>query len=249
MRKKYFVVTLILIFLLISYIYGYDPFWFFHSYIHNLYMTLHILYINLFVNEKDVCFVNFDVSCTSVGNISGVVYGPCEYGGVVEAPRPVEARNFRCVAAGRVGNKTAVVFVGKVVTGYPDPEAPFDLHLKQLCANKRGFYAFPLALVGYDAVYVIYPEDGVGYLTFAYNYMWFNHTHFLFTSDGVYVKALLTLPVSNRSVALETGVKTEVMGQVLRNCAYRLLVPNFDMAKLKVGAPLYNTSGFYIKVG
>lgn len=232
------------------------------------------IYFNyyMFIDER-VCFVDFSVVCMSSGNVSGLVYGPCEYSGVVEVPPPVSAGDFRCVAAGRVGNETAVVFVGTVFTGLPDPKAPFDTGLKRLCGMKKGFKAFPDIGIGYPAILVVYPERGVGYLSFIYNGLCrlsslydksgntssydtavdkpiakLNHSAFLFALDGVYLKSEYRDAWGYADVPLEVGVKTEILGPTLNNCVF-VIKTAIDISKLRIGPPLHNASGRYIKTG
>ncbi|AAL64974.1 conserved within P. aerophilum [Pyrobaculum aerophilum str. IM2] len=224
-----------------------------------IFISFFINYLYMFFMDEKICYVNFNVACMSVENISGVVYGPCEYSGVIKVPPPISASDFKCVTAGRVGNMTAVVFIGRVFTGQPDPEAPFETGLKRLCGVKKGLRTFTDEAYGYRAVLVAYPERGIGYLSFIYDFSLppyvvrkpvaeLNHSAFLFASDGIYIKSEHRDARGISVVPLEVGVKTEVLGPTLKNCVF-VINTVVDTSKLKIGTPLYNASGRYIKIG
>ncbi|AAL64728.1 hypothetical protein [Pyrobaculum aerophilum] len=65
------------------------------------------------------CSLSYDVECFSTAPGGGVVWSPCSYDGEIKIEPDIplnwlEWAKFTCVAGGRVGNKTYVVFTREV---------------------------------------------------------------------------------------------------------------------------------------
>ncbi|MEM0467682.1 MAG: hypothetical protein QXT27_00580 [Pyrobaculum sp.] len=80
----------------------------------------------------------------------------------------------------------------------------------------------------------------MGTSLFLYNpwYQLFNRT-VVFGGSGVYID----LPEG-----AEVGVKEEVLGPVLSRCSY-VVNASLNPAELRLGEPLYNTTGRYFRIG
>jgi hypothetical protein len=192
-----------------------------------------------------------DVVCFGgVAEVTGSVWGPCNYTGAVEIidgpPVNWGRGGFKCVAAGRAGGKTYAVFIRVVeadATGEPfKSEAERDL-----CYCAKGeiaLYIFgvkPAVLFAHPGILVVDVEEGVGYLSIAYWVAPFhlNHSRFIFGGDGVYLVD---------GLAAEMGVKREIMGPLLKGCAYRVKV-KLEPEKLTISQPLYNATAKAVRVG
>jgi len=197
-----------------------------------------------------VCHIGGDIICFGgVAEVTGSVWGPCNYTGAVEIidGPPVEwgRGGFVCVAAGRAGGKTYAVFIREAwadATGEPFKSgAERDLCY---CAKERIvpciFVTKPAVLLIRLGILVVDVEEGVGYLSIVYRFQpsqWpFNHRHFIFGGDGVYF------------VGGSVGVKREIMGPLLEGCAYRVKI-RLEPEKLTISQPLYNATARAVRVG
>jgi hypothetical protein len=200
------------------------------------------------------CHIGGDIVCFGgAAEVTGSVWGPCNYTGAVEIVDgpPIDWRysgGFTCVAAGRVGGKTYAAFIRWVgADSIGDPfksEAERDLCF---CAKERivpCIFAKTAVLLGRSAILVVDVEEGAGYLSIVYLYppspQWpYNYSYFIFGGDGVYLV--------NGSEA-EMGAKREIMGPLLKGCAYRVKV-RLEPEKLTIGQPLYNATTRAIRIG
>jgi hypothetical protein len=207
-----------------------------------------------------VCHIGGDIVCFGgVAEVTGSVWGPCNYTGAVEIidGPPIDwwAYSFECVAAGRAGGKTYAVFIREAVadtlTGDPfKSEAERDLCY---CAKKR---IVPCKLAKTLAAYmpvgilVADVEEGVGYLSIGYGMRPYhlNHSRFIF-GDGVYlnIEGFETLRYMG-GLKAAVGAKREIMGPLLEGCAYRVKV-KLEPEKLTISQPLYNTTARAVRVG
>jgi hypothetical protein len=200
------------------------------------------------------CHVGGDIVCFGgVTEVSGSVWGPCNYTGVVEivGGPPVDwgRDDFKCVAAGRAGGRTYAVFTRTAEADYPTGD-PFKTEIERdLCYCAREglvpcmFYK-PAVLIEHVGTLVVDVEEGVGYLSIAYwfPYWLFNHSRFIF-GDGVY----LNMEGLTRFRAA-VGAKREIMGPLLEGCAYRVKV-RLEPDKLTISRPLYNVTARVVRVG
>jgi hypothetical protein len=198
------------------------------------------------------CHIGGDIVCFGgAAEVTGSVWGPCNYTGAVEIVDgpPVEWRRggFKCVAAGRAGGKTYAVFIRVVEADYPTGD-PFKSEAERnlcYCAKERIvpciFIVKPLVLIAYPGILVVDVEEGVGYLSIGYWMTPFhlNYSRFIFGGDGVYFVD---------GLAAEMGVKREIGGPVLEGCAYRVKV-RLEPEKLTISQPLYNTTARALRVG
>jgi len=200
-----------------------------------------------------VCHIGGDVVCFGgAAEVTGSVWGPCNYTGAVEIVDgpPIDWRysgGFKCITAGRTGGKTYAVFIRVVGAVYPtgDPfksEAERDLCY---CAKERivpCIFAKTLALWIRSVILVVDVEEGVGYLSIVYGFpspQWpFNYSYFVF-GDGVYLVD---------GLVAEMGAKREIMGPLLKGCAYRVKV-GLEPEKLTISQPLYNATVRAVRVG
>jgi hypothetical protein len=204
-------------------------------------------------NPPWVCRIGGDIVCFGgVAEVSGSVWGPCNYTGAVEIidgpPVNWGRGGFECVAAGRAGGKTYAVFIRETWADYPtrDPfksEAERDLCY---CAKEKiepCKLAKPDVLLAYPGILVVDVEEGVGYLSIVYMFKFlpesFNYSYFIFGGDGVYLVD---------GVAAEMGVKREIGGPLLEGCAYRVKV-KLEPEKLTISQPLYNITTRAVRVG
>ena len=189
-----------------------------------------------------VCHIGGDVVCFGgVAEVTGSVWGPCNYTGTVEIidgpPIDWGRGGFVCVAAGRAGGKTYAVFIREAwadATGEPfKSEIERDLCY---CAKERivpCIFAKPAVLIAHVGIFVVDVEEGVGHLFIGY---WMrpydlNHSRFIFGGDGVYLVD---------GLAAKIGAKREIMGPLLEGCAYRVKI-RLEPEKLTISQP-YTTS-------
>jgi hypothetical protein len=197
-----------------------------------------------------VCHIEGDVVCFGgAAEVSGFVWGPCNYAGVVEIidgpPVNWGRDGFECVAAGRAGGKTYAVFIRETWADYPTGD-PFKSGAERnlcYCAKERivpCIFVRPDVLLVRAGILVVDVEEGVGYLSIVYRFQpsqWpFNHSHFIFGGDGVYFAGGLV------------GVKQEIMGPLLEGCAYRVKV-RLEPEKLTISQPLYDVTTRALRVG
>ena len=203
------------------------------------------------------CHIGGDIVCFGgAAEVTGSVWGPCNYTGAVEIidGPPIDWRysgNFKCITAGHAGGKTYAVFIREVGAVYPtyDPfksEAERDLCF---CAKERivpCIFAKTLALWRRSAILVVDVEEGVGYLSIVYGYpspQWpFNYSYFIFGNDGVYLVDLVD------GLMAEMGAKREIMGPLLKGCAYRVKI-RLEPEKLIISQPLYNATTRAVRLG
>jgi hypothetical protein len=178
-----------------------------------------------------VCRIEGDIVCFGgVAEVTGSVWGPCNYTGAVEIVDgpPVEwgRGGFKCVAAGRADGKTYAVFIRVVEADYPTGE-PFKSEAERnLCFCAKGeiaLYIFgvkPDVLIAYPGILVVDVEGGVGYLSIVYRFplsLWpFNYSYFIFGGDGVYlnIEGFETLRYMG-GLKAAVGAKREIMGPLL----------------------------------
>jgi hypothetical protein len=206
------------------------------------------------------CRIGGDIVCFGgVAEVTGSVWGPCNYTGVVEIvdgppidwEPPVEWRRggFECVAAGRAGGKTYAVFIREAWADYPTGDPFKSVAERDLCFCAKMwivpciFIVKPLVLLAYPGILVVDVEEGVGYLSIVYMFKFlpesFNYSYFIFGGDGVYLID---------GLVAEMGAKREIMGPVLKGCAYRVKV-RLEPEKLTISQPLYNVTTRAVKVG
>jgi len=200
-----------------------------------------------------VCHIGGDIACFGgVAEVTGSVWGPCNYTGAVEIidGPPIDwqySGGFKCVAAGRTGGKTYAAFIrviGADATGDPfKSEAERDLCY---CAKERivpCIFAKPAVLLTRVGILVVDVEEGVGYLSIVYTFKFlpesFNYSYFIFGGDGVYLVD---------GLVAEMGAKREIMGPLLKGCAYRVKV-KLEPEKLTISQPLYNITTRAVRVG
>ena len=199
-----------------------------------------------------VCHIGGDIVCFGgAAEVTGSVWGPCNYTGAVEIidGPPIDWRysgGFKCITAGRADGKTYAVFIRVIeadATGEPfKSEAERDLCF---CAKERivpcifARTAVSLVRVG---IFVVDVEDGVGYLSIVYTFKFlpqpFNYSYFIF-GDGVYLVD---------GLVAEMGAKREIMGPLLKGCAYRVKI-RLEPEKLTISQPLYNITTRAVRVG
>jgi hypothetical protein len=200
------------------------------------------------------CHIGGDVVCFGdVAEVTGSVWGPCNYTGAVEIidGPPIDwqySGGFECVAAGRASGKTYAAFIrviGADAIGEPfKSEAERDLCF---CAKKRivpCIFAKPAVLLARVGIFVVDVEEGVGYLSIVYTFKFlpepFNYSsYFIFGGDGVYLVD---------GLVAEMGAKREIMGPLLKGCAYRVKV-KLEPEKLTISQPLYNVTTRALRVG
>ena len=196
------------------------------------------------------CHIGGDIVCFGgVAEVTGSVWGPCNYTGAVEIidgpPVNWGRGGFKCVAAGRAGGKTYAVFIREAWADYPTGE-PFKIAERDLCFCAKKwivpciFIVRPDVLLAHVGILVVDVEEGVGYLSIGY---WvtpysLNHSRFIF-GDGVYLVD---------GLAAEVGAKREIMGPLLKGCAYRVKV-RLEPEKLTISQPLYNITTRAVRVG
>jgi hypothetical protein len=168
-----------------------------------------------------VCRIEGDVVCFGGAvEVTGSVWGPCNYTGAVEIidgpPVNWGRGGFKCVAAGRADGKTYAVFIRVVEADYLTGE-PFKSEAERnLCYCAKGeiaLYIFgvePDVLIAYPGILVVDVEEGVGYLSIVYRFppfrWFFNYSRFIF-GDGVYLVD---------GLAAEMGAKREIGAPSLR---------------------------------
>jgi hypothetical protein len=198
------------------------------------------------------CHIEGDIVCFGgAAEVTGSVWGPCNYTGAVEIVDgpPIDwqySGGFKCITAGRADGKTYTVFIRVIeadATGEPFKSvAERDLCF---CAKERIvpciFVTKPAVLLIRLGILVVDVEEGVGYLFIGY---WvtpyhLNYSRFIFGGDGVYLVD---------GLAAEVGAKREIMGPLLKGCAYRVKV-KLEPEKLTISQPLYNITTRAVKVG
>jgi hypothetical protein len=210
------------------------------------------------------CHIGGDIVCFGgVAEVSGSVWGPCNYTGAVEIidGPPIDwaveiidgppvnwgRGGFVCVAAGRAGGKTYAVFIREAWADYPTGD-PFKSGAERdLCFCAKIwivpciFIAKPLVLIAHSGILVVDVEEGVGYLSIGYWVAPFelNHSRFIFGGNGVYLVD---------GLVAEVGVKREIGGPLLKGCAYRVKV-KLEPEKLTISQPLYNATARAVRVG
>ena len=205
-----------------------------------------------FLAAQWACHIGGDIVCFGgVAEVTGSVWGPCNYTGAVEIidgpPVEWERGGFVCVAAGRAGGKTYAVFIREAVAGEPTGD-PFKSEIENdlcYCAKKRIVpcrIAKPLIAYTRVGILVVDIEEGVGYLSIGYRFtslpLHLYHSSFIF-SDGVYLVD---------GLVAEMGAKREIMGPLLEGCAYRVKV-KLEPEKLTISQPLYNATAKAVRVG
>jgi hypothetical protein len=204
-----------------------------------------------FLEAPRACRIEGDIVCFGgAAEVSGFVWGPCNYTGaveIIEGP-PVEwgRDGFECVAAGRAGGRTYAVFIRETWADYPTGDPFKSVAERDLCycAKERIvpciFIVKPAVLLIRAGILVVDVEEGIGYLSIVYRFppsQWpFNHSHFIFGGDGVYFVGGLV------------GVKREIMGPLLEGCAYRVKI-RLEPEKLTISQPLYNVTTRALRVG
>jgi len=198
------------------------------------------------------CRIGGDIVCFGgVAEVAGSVWGSCNYTGAVEMvdglPVEWERGGFVCVAAGRAGGRTYAVFIREAVACEPTGD-PFKSEIENdlcYCAKKRIVpcrIAKPLIAYPRVGILVVDIEEGVGYLSIGYRFtslpLHLNHSSFIF-SDGVYLID---------GLAAKIGAKREIMGPLLKGCAYRVKV-RLEPEKLTISQPLYNATARAVRVG
>jgi hypothetical protein len=196
------------------------------------------------------CHIEGDIVCFGgAAEVAGSVWGPCNYTGAVEIvdgpPVNWGLGGFKCVAAGRAGGRTYAVFIREAwadATGEPfKSEAERDLCY---CAKERivpCIFDKPAVLLAHVGIFVVDVEEGVGHLFIGYWMRPFhlNHSRFIFGGDGVYLVD---------GLAAKIGAKREIMGLLLKGCAYRVKV-RLEPEKLTISQPLYNITTRAVRVG
>jgi len=198
------------------------------------------------------CHIGGDIVCFGgAAEVTGSVWGPCNYTGAVEIidgpPVNWGRGGFVCVAAGRAGGKTYAVFIREAWAGYPTGD-PFKSGAERdLCFCAKIwivpciFIVKPLVLIAHSGIFVVDVEEGVGYLSIGYWITPFelNHSHFIFGGNGVYLVD---------GLAAKVGAKREIGGPLLKGCAYRVKV-KLEPEKLTISQPLYNATTRAVRVG
>jgi hypothetical protein len=125
------------------------------------------------------CRIGGDIVCFGgAAEVTGSVWGPCNYTGTVEIidgpPVEWERGGFECITAGRVGGKTYAVFTRGVGADYPTGD-PFKSGAERdLCFCAKIwivpciFIVKPLVLIAHSGIFVVDVEEGVGYLSIGY---------------------------------------------------------------------------------
>jgi hypothetical protein len=208
-----------------------------------------------------VCRIEGDVVCFGgVAEVTGSVWGPCNYTGAVEIvdgpPIDWGRGGFKCVAAGRAGGKTYAVFIRVVEADYLTGEPFKSVAERDLCycAKERIvpciFGVKPDVLIAYPGILVVDVEEGMGYLSIGYGMRPYhlNHSRFIFV-DGVYlnVEGFETLRYMD-GLKAAVGVKREIGAPLLEGCAYRVKV-KLEPEKLTISQPLYNATAKAVRVG
>jgi len=206
-----------------------------------------------------VCHIEGDIVCFGgVAEVTGSVWGPCNYTGAVEivdGPPVNWWGGFKCITAGRAGGKTYAVFIREAVAGKPtgDPFKSVAENDLCYCAKKRIVpcrIATTLEAYMHVGILVADVEEGIGYLSIGYGMRPYhlNHSRFIF-GDGVYlnIEGLETLGYTGGLKAV-VGAKREIMGPVLEGCAYRVKI-RLEPEKLTISQPLYNATARAVRVG
>jgi len=197
------------------------------------------------------CDLGVDIKCFEVAQVEGVVWSTCDYYGniTIEPGLPINwapinwAGNFKCVAAGRVGNRTYAVFIRSVYFGEPD-QSPFQSELTSRCYSLRhGRVIVTVPAVAWSgvAVLVVDVDKGVGYLGLAvgirniteiktWHDLYLSYSDVAFGDGGVYI--------ANRHI----WAQRQVAGEKLVGCFY-VVKTRVDRDKLILGRPVNRTAG------
>jgi hypothetical protein len=228
-----------------------------------LFLLVFVFLVLPFFAALWVCHIGGDIVCFGgVAEVTGSVWGSCNYTGAVEIidgpPVNWGRGGFKCVAAGRAGGKTYAVFIRVVEADYSTGE-PFKSEAERnLCFCAKGeiaLYIFgvkPAVLIAYPGILVVDVEEGVGYLSIVYRFplsLWpFNYSYFIF-GDGVYlnIEGFETLRYMS-GLKAAVGAKREIGGPLLEGCAYRVKV-KLEPEKLTISQPLYNATARAVRVG
>ncbi len=205
-----------------------------------------------FLAAQWACHIGGDVVCFGgVAEVTGSVWGPCNYTGAVEIidGPPVEWGHdgFECITAGRAGGKTYAVFIREAWADAPTRDPFKSVAERDLCFCAKMwivpciFIVKPLVLIVHSGIFVVDVEEGVGYLSIGYwvTPYYLNYSYFIFGGDGVYLVD---------GLVAEVGVKREIMGPLLEGCAYRVKV-KLEPEKLTISQPLYNVTARAVRVG
>jgi len=198
------------------------------------------------------CHIGGDIVCFGgAAEVTGSVWGPCNYTGTVEIidgpPIDWGRGDFECVAAGRADGKTYAVFIREAWADYPTGDPFKSVAERDLCFCAKIwivpciFIVKPLVLIAHSGIFVVDVEEGVGYLSIGYWITPFelNHSHFIFGGNGVYLVD---------GLVAEVGVKREIGGPLLKGCAYRVKI-RLEPEKLTISQPLYNATAKAVRVG
>jgi len=202
-----------------------------------------------------VCHIGGDIVCFGgAAEVTGSVWGPCNYIGAVEIidGPPVDwwvYSGFECITAGRADGKTYAVFIREARADYPTDE-PFKSEIERdlcfcakMCIVPCIFIAKPAVLLAYPGILVVDVEEGVGHLSIVYMFKFlpesFNYSYFIFGGGGVYLVD---------GLVAEMGAKREIMGPLLKGCAYRVKI-KLEPEKLTISQPLYNVTTRAVRVG
>ncbi len=205
-----------------------------------------------FLAAPCACHIGGDVVCFGgVAEVTGSVWGSCNYTGAVEIidgpPIDWGHGGFECITAGRASGKTYAVFIREA---WADAIGdPFKSEIERdlcFCAKERivpCIFDKPDVLLTRVGIFVVDVEEGVGYLSIVYLFKFlpesFNYSYFIFGGDGVYLVD---------GLVAEMGVKREIMGPLLKGCAYRVKV-KLEPEKLTISQPLYNATARAVRVG
>jgi hypothetical protein len=205
-----------------------------------------------FIAAPWACHIEGDIVCFGgAAEVTGSVWGPCDYTGTVEIidgpPVNWGRGGFECVAAGRAGGKTYAVFIREAWADAPTGEPFKSVAERDLCFCAKMwivpciFIVRTLVLLAHPGIIVVDVEEGVGYLSIAY---WvapyhLNHSRFIFGGDGVYLVD---------GLAAEIGAKREIMGPLLKGCVYHVKV-RLEPEKLTISQLLYNVTTRALRVG
>ncbi len=205
-----------------------------------------------FLAAPCACRIEGDIVCFGgAAEVSGSVWGPCNYTGAVEIidGPPVEwqySGGFKCITAGRAGGKTYAVFIREIGADAPTGD-PFKSEIERdlcFCAKERivpCIFAKTAVMLIRVGIFVVDVEEGVGYLFIGYRMIAsdLNYSYFIFGGDGVYLVD---------GLVAEMGVKREIGGPLLKGCAYRVKI-RLEPEKLTISQPLYNVTTKAVKVG
>lgn len=193
------------------------------------------------------CDLGVDVKCFEIARVEGVVWSTCGCHGnvTIEPELPIGwAGDFKCVAVGRVGDKTYAVFIRSVYFVEPG-RSPFrsELALRCYCLRHgRVIVAVPAVAWSGVAVLMVDVDKGVGYLGLTavgirniteikmWHDLYLSYSDVAFGDGGVYI--------ANRHI----WAQRQVAGEKLVGCFYVVRV-RVDRDKLILGRPVNRTAG------